>query len=284
MNRHLRLGLLVAGPVVLAAAAILLAAWLRTDTTLELTVRDAVSGRWVWDMAMHIQGRAVVGYYQSDTGPKPYRFTHLSPGTSTLQIAAAGYQAVNLPVTLRRGRNQLPAPIDMVGLGIPELAKFFIFEQLDAGDIVAELRPVSTAGEALTNHPCMDLWVGCLVSVQVKNGVPVEEPVETGSARGAPLFRGEIAWTWDPAPETQFRYRARIPSARVQPDSSLYRVVDYLIVEPNPLLITRTQLGQLMERVFSMEDPARIAAALEAEKDRLRYFIDTSWNVKAREQ
>jgi hypothetical protein len=284
MNRHLRLGLLVAGPVVLAAAAILLSVWLRTDTTLELTVRDAVSGRWVWDMAMHIQGRAVVGYYQSDAGPKPYRFTHLSPGTSTLEIAATGYQTVSLPVTLHRGRNRLPAPIDMVGLGIPDLAKFFIFEQLDAGDIVAELRPVSTTGAAMTNHPCMDLWVGCLVSVQVKNGAPVEEPVDTGSARGAPLFRGEVAWRWDPAPETQFRYRVRIPSARVQQDASLYRVVDYLIVEPNPLAITRAELGKLLERVFAMEDAARIAQALDAEKGRLRYFVDTSWNVKAREQ
>jgi hypothetical protein len=70
----------------------------------------------------------------------------------------------------------------------------------------------------------------------------------------------------------------------VQQDSSLYRVIDYLIVEPNPLTITRAELGPLMDRVFAMEDPARIAAALDAEKDRLRYFVDTSWNVKARDQ
>ena len=31
-------------------------------------------------------------------------------------------------------------------------------------------------------------------------------------------------------------------------------------------------------------DPAAVSAALDAEKDRLRWFTDTSWNVKAAQE
>ncbi len=130
----------------------------------------------------------------------------------------------------------------------------------------------------------MDLWIGCRVSVQVKDGVPVSGETEEGAARGEELFRGQIPWTWDPAPETQFRYSARIPLAKIREHPSAYRVIDYLIVEPDPLAITRAELDDLMARVYAMSDPAAVAAALDAEKGRLRYFLDTSWNVKARQE
>jgi hypothetical protein len=285
MKRSTRIALLVAAVLVVAAAvAVLAALWFSTDTTFEFRMRDAVSGRWVWDAAMQLQGRTIIGYYQSDAGPIVYRFTRLKPGAATLTVEADGYQPARLPVTLKRGANKLEKPVEMVGLTIPDLTKFYIFESRDGGDIRAEIRPVNTAGTAILNHPCMDLWVGCRVSVQVKNGVPVREETEEGAARGEELFRGQIPWTWDPAPETQFRYSARIPLAKVREHPSAYRVIDYLIVEPNPQAITRSQLSDLMARVYAMDDPAAVAAALDAEKGRLRWFLDTSWNVKAREQ
>ncbi|MGO9309330.1 MAG: hypothetical protein ACLQDL_09950 [Spirochaetia bacterium] len=270
--------------VVLAAAALFAVSWLRRDTTLQVEVRDSVSGRWVWDVSLVLQNRIIVGFFQSDAGLRPYEFTQLAPGQTTLEVAAPGYQEVRLPLTLRRGANRINEPITMVGLGIPDLAKFFVFESWDAGDLVAELRPVGTKGTALVNHPCMDLWIGCRVSVQVKDGVPVREETPSGSSRGKELFRGEVPWKWDPAPEKQFRYNARIPGAALQTDPSPYRVIDYLVVEPDPLKITRKQLGDLMAQVYSLRDPARIGAALDGEGDRLRYFIDTSWNVKAEPQ
>ena len=265
-----------------ACALILLVPWLGRDTTLELQVRDSVSGRWVWDVSMVIQNRIIVGFYQTDTGLRPYRFTHLAPGPTTLDVSAPGYLPVSLALVLRRGENRIGTPISMVAPGIPGLARFFVFEAWDEGNLVAELRPVSTGGTAITNHPCIDLWVGCRVSVQMNGGAPAEEPASTGSSRGRTLYEGELRWTWDPAPERQFRYRVPIPAPVVQSDSSPYRVIDYLIVEGDPSRISRTQLGDLMARLYQLGDPARITAALDAEKDRLRYFVDTSWNVPAR--
>jgi hypothetical protein len=46
----------------------------------------------------------------------------------------------------------------------------------------------------------------------------------------------------------------------------------------------RAEMEQLMSRIYAMDDPTAVAAALDAEKGRLRYFIDTSWNVKARQE
>ena len=285
MKRRTRITfVLIAALVVVCAGAVLAALWLRTDTTLEFKIRDSVSGKWVWDAAMKLQGRTIVGYYQSDAAPLTYRFTRLTPGKAMLEIAADSYGPVSLPLTLKRGANRLQKPIDMVGLGIPDLTKFYIFESREAGDIVAEIRPVNSTGTAVLNHPCMDLWIGCRISVQMRNGVPAREEAETGSSRGSELFRGRIPWKWDPAPETQFRYSARIPGAQIKDDPSAYRVIDYLIVVPNPLAISSAELEKLLARVYAMNDPAAVAAALDAESNRLRYFIDTSWNVKARQE
>jgi hypothetical protein len=283
MKRRARIALFAAAAAIVAAAAAITAvALLRVDTSLEFTARDAVSGRWVWEAVMKLQGRTIVGYYQSDAALRPFRFTRLKPGAGTLEISAPGYQPVSMPVTLKRGANRLDKTIDMVGLGIPDLAKFYIFEGWDGTDMRAEIRPVSSKGTAVLNHPCMDLWIGCRVSVQVKNGAPVTEETEEGAARGEELFRGRVDWRWDPAPETQFRYSVLIPAAPVQSRPSQFRVIDYILVEPDPRAITREELDQLMSRVHGMDDPAAVAAALDAEKGRLRWFSDTSWNVKAR--
>jgi hypothetical protein len=118
----------------------------------------------------------------------------------------------------------------------------------------------------------------------VKGGVPVLQETEADPARGRELFRGQVPWTWDPAPETQFRYSIRIPVASVREDPSPYRVIDYLIVEPDPLKISSAEISDLMTRVYAIADPAALAAALDAEKGRLRYFTDTTWNVKARQE
>ena len=273
----------VAAVIVLVAALITLLA-LRKDTTLELRIRDSVSGRWVWDATMKLQNREIRGYFQSDAGTIPYRFTRLAPGKWTLEISAPAYQAVRIPVSLARGANRIEEPVDMVGLEIPDLVKFFIFEKLDGGDFVAELRPVGSNGQAILNHPCMDLWIGCRVAVQIKNGVPVQEEVEEGSARGEELFRGAIPWQWNAAPEALFRYSARIAGAKLKEHPSSYRVIDYLIVVPDPLKISRKELDDLMTRMYALDDPHAVASALDAEKGRLRYFIDTSWNVKARQE
>jgi len=270
--------------VVVLIAAVAVAVYLAmnpVDTTLEFTVRDAVSKAWVYDAVFRLEGREIRSHFQSDQGPLPQRFTHLKPGAATLELSAPSYQPVSRELQLRRGLNRLAEPIDMVGLEIPELKSFIMFEDLAGSDIQVQIRPVSKAGPAVVNHPCIDLWIGARVTVQMKNGLPVQAETEEGSVRGEELFRGRIEWKFDPYPETVFRYTATIPGAKIKPSKAPYRAVDYLVVLPNPLAIGKEELESIMENAFKLQ-PDAVEAYLKPyqEQKKLRVEVFTSWNVK----
>ena len=293
MNRRTRTLLGLSAVVFLGILAAILIPLLTRGSELELRVRDAVSRRWVWDLTLKLQDRELRSFYQSDTGLRAFTFTRLRPGKSTLEITAPGYQPLSVPVTLHRGPNRLATPLDMVGREIPGLGGFLMFESLDGNDIVVQVRPVENGGRAILNHPCLDLRLACRVFVQMNGIAPAAEEAKSGWSRGRmnatdyrgrELFRGGIQWTWDPAPESTFRYAARIPGTRMRQDPSGLRVIDYLVVVPDPLKITRSELDSLVTRIEAIDDPAAVSAALDAEKDRVRWFTDTSWNVKAAQE
>jgi hypothetical protein len=270
--------------VVVVLAAVALTVYLvmnPMDTTLEFQVRDAVSRQWVYNASFRLQGRSIRSHFQSDQGPEAQRFTHLKPGQATLELSAPYYQAVSLPLTLKRGANRLEEPIDLVGLEIPELKSFIMFEDLAGSDIQVEIRPVSNAGPAVINHPCLDLWLGVRVTVQLKNGLPVQEETEEGSVRGEELFRGRIDWKFDPYPETVFRYNAVIPGAKLKPSKAPYRVADYLVVLPRPPAMPREELEAIMAKTWSLK-PDAVQEYLRPyeEQGKLRAIVFTSWNVK----
>jgi len=170
----------------------------------------------------------------------------------------------------------------MVGTEIPSLVGFAIFEKRSGRDIVCELRPVGEDGRAVVNHPCLPIWIGCRITTQLRNGIPIQEPVDAGSSRGEELFRGKLDWTWDPLPQTVFRYSARIPGARIAATAAPYSVIDYLVIVPDPRAIEAGELEALMSVAPSITDPDALRAYLEKQKGRLRYFFDTSWNVAGR--
>jgi hypothetical protein len=230
---------------------------------------------------LRLEGRLIRSHFQSDQGPEPQRFTRLKPGPATLEIGAPSYQPVSRQLTLKRGSNRLPEPIELVGLEIPELKSFIMFEDLVGSDVQVEIRPVSNAGPAVLNHPCLDLWIGARVTVQLKNGLPVQEETEVGSTRGEELFRGRIEWKFDPYPETVFRYSAVVPGAKIKPSSAPYRVVDYLVVLPRPLAITRQELEEIMEKTWTLK-PEAVEGYLRPyeEQGKIRVEVFTSWNVK----
>jgi hypothetical protein len=251
------------------------------DTTLEFEVRDAVSKAWVYDASLRLEGRLIRSYFQSDQGVEPQRFTHLKPGRAALELSAPAYQPVTRELTLKRGANRLPEPIDLVGLEIPELKSFIMFEDLVGSDVHVEIRPVSNAGPAVLNHPCLDLWIGARMTVQQKNGLPVQEETEAGSVRGEELFRGRIDWKFDPYPETVFRYSAVIPGAKIKPSKAPYRVVDYLVVLPHPLAIGKQELDGIMAKAMELK-PEAVEEYLRPfeEQGKIRVEVFTSWNVK----
>lgn len=268
-KRRIITALIVAAAALACLAAFLLLSPGRGEAQLEFSVRDGVSRHWVWNVTMTLQDRVMRGYYQSDGGLSLYRFTRLKPGRWDLEISADSYAPLSVPVQLKPGLNRLEAPLDMEGLEIPGLAKFIAFEKAEAGDIVAELRPVGGDGEAVVNHPCLDLWVGCRVSAETKQG-----------QRGELLFEGPVPWAWDASPESLFRYSARIPGGRIKPGDADYLVIDYLIIVPDPRKITGEQVRETMSKV-QLGDAGALDALLGAERERMKGYFLTSRHVKA---
>ena len=253
-------------------------------TTLEFQVRDAVSKSWAYDATFRLQNRAIRSFFQSDRGPVVQRFSNLKPGPATLELSAPYYVTASQKIQLKRGRNRIEQPFDLVGYEIPELKEFIIFEKKNGNDVLCEIRPVSKAGPAVVNHPDLPLWIGARVTVQMKKGLPVQEETETGSVRGEELFRGRIDWQFDPYPETVFRYSAVIPGAKIKPTKAPYWVVDYLIVVPDPRKISTEELNGIMEQAGAL-DPEELQKHLQPyqKEQKLMTYIFTSWNVKGGE-
>ena len=267
--------------VIVAVAVAVYVTMNPVDTTLEFVVRDGVSKNWIWDATFTVQNRVIRSHFQSDRGPLPQIFSHLEPGEATLEISAPSYVAQSIPVTLKRGENRLEDPIDLVGFEIPSLRKWIIFEDRIGNDIVQEIRPVSEEGPAVLNHPCLDLWIGARVSVQIFDGLPVQEETEEGSERGEELYKGILKWEWDAIPETTFRYSSTIPGSQIKANSDPYWVIDYLIVVPDPREITREEVEQIMEKAWDLP-PEAIEAYLEsyAQEGKFTPYVFTSWNVE----
>jgi hypothetical protein len=273
--------------IVVVIAAVAVAVYLAMNpvvTTLEFQVRDAVSKYWVYDATFRLQNREIRSFFQSDREPVEQRFTNLKPGEATLELAAPDYEPVSQKILLKRGRNRIEAPFDLVGHEIPELKEFIIFESKTGSDIRCEIRPASKAGPAVINHPCLDLWIGARVSVQMKKGLPVQEETEKGSVRGEELFRGRVEWQFDSYPETVFRYSALIPGAKIKPTKAPYWVVDYLIVVPDPRRIGKEELNGIMGKAGSLT-PEELQKYLEPyqKEQKLTTYVSTSWNVKGGE-
>jgi hypothetical protein len=254
-------------------------------TTLEFQVRDAVSKSWAYDATFRLQNREIRSFFQSDRGPVVQRFSNLKPGPATLELSAPHYVPISQKIQLKGGRNRIEQPFDLVGYEIPELKEFIIFEKKNGNDVLCEIRPVSKAGPAVVNHPDLPLWIGARVTVQMKNGLPVQEETEKGSVRGEELFRGRIDWQFDPYPETVFRYSAVIPGAKIKPTKAPYWVVDYLIVVPDPRKISTEELGGIMEQAGAL-DPEALQKHLQPyqKEQKLMTYIFTSWNVKGGEE
>ncbi|MBN2535015.1 MAG: carboxypeptidase regulatory-like domain-containing protein [Spirochaetales bacterium] len=252
-----------------------------SGTSLEFRVIDVVSKNWVWDFTAKLQDRFIKGYYQSNTGPVVYRFTGLKPGNWTLELDAPGYVPVEFPVQIKDGKNNIESPIEMTGYEIPGLVEIFVFKEWIGNELILNPRPIDAEGLGIGTHPCLDMWFGLKISVQVKNGILIKEPTEKGSERGEELFKGKCEWEWDPDPDTYYRYLVKVPFEKVKKHNAPYHVYDYVIVFPDSRKISRNELESKMEKALSLPGEAELRIFLDSLQDKITYFISTDWNQPA---
>jgi len=282
LRRHV---FIIPAAIVLAIIITALVAYLlprALDTRLTFRVVDSVSHSWVWGMRASIDRKQISEFYQSDRGPVDLTFTHLSAGQATLRVAAANYVAQEIPLRLHIGANTLPSPVSLVGLQIPHLDHFTMVESSSPAGLSVEVRPVSDSGEAVLNHPCIDLWIGALVSRQMKGGTPATAPSNSGVTRGDHLYGGRVSWVWNADPAASFRYTATIPRADIQSAFAPYLTIDYIIIVPDPRMVDSTEIDSLMQSVSLNTNASELRAYLDAHGagKKFRYFLSTSWNVK----
>ncbi len=251
-----------------------------TNTSLSFYVQDAVSKNWIWDATITIQNRSIRSYYQSDRGPREYIFTDLQHGDWKMTISAPGYKTIQVPVSLKRGENRREEPIEVMGLEIPGLSHFVMFEEYAGGDLVLEIRPIGINGQAVINHPCMDIWIGARISEQLKDGFPVTESFDRGLYRGKELFNGSVSWNWNGSPETVFRYSAWIPVAQIKESKAPFLVVDYLTIVPNPESVSKEDVLLIVNDIWNSTDGSDIEDELKKHSGDFTYFFYSSWNVE----
>ena len=251
-------------------------------TSLQLQVQDNVSKSWVWDSSIQLQGRIIRSFFQSDQGPVKYQFTNLKPGEDILEITAPSYKPILIPVTLKRGINELQAPVNLKGFQIPDLKEFIIFNNYEGLNIVQQIRPVSTNGRAILNHPAIDISILARISVQIKDGIPTTKVTDSKSGRGEILFLDQIYWKWDSTPETNFRYSSKIPGDQIIKDDNPFRVIDFLIIVPDFRFFSKQDTSKLLENCKNAINLLICTNLLNSHPsfgEGFKYYSSTSWNV-----
>ncbi len=141
-----------------------------------------------------------------------------------------------------------------------------------------ELNPLDASGNLIEVFPCIDLKVAVRVSIELKGGAAALAPSAGGAERGTKLFQGKVDWTWNPAPDAVYRYRAVVPG--ILPVPSPYVVVDYVVLVPDPRKISPREVDDLMNGLLQIDDPRLFSAYLGPYGDRVKMESGVLWNVR----
>lgn len=255
---------------------------LQSETTLEFSVEDSVSGYWVWDLEANLDNNIIHGYFQSDRGIRPFKFRNLNPGDYTMRLSAPYYRSLSIPVIIKRGKNIIQEPFRMDGYEIPDLDRFLVFEELVQDKFLINLRPVSTSGRAIINHPCLNLWIGFRASEQMAGNELALKETDNDATRGKELFKGKLDWTWNPDPEVQFRYFADVSINDFQSSKADLLVFDYLILVPREGKIEEKELEKITNKAWLIQDHDEFIHYLQKFDDLFTFYIDSSWNVRVK--
>ena len=241
----------------------------KTDTVLEFRIQDSVTGSWVWDAEITFQGKVINAFYQIETGKKIYRFTNLEKGDWELVVKAPSYRTEIKNVSIKNGINRLDNPIIMTGLEIPGLNRFIVIEKKHGNIITSELRPVDVEDNAILNHPPLNIAVLVLISEQLD-----QDPY-----RGERLFYGTVPWLWNTRIDTAYRYELVLPNSVFKEISNKLLIIDYLIIVPDPVNLTKKELDSLIQEAGAYTRVEDVIEFLESYTGKLKYYITTSKNI-----
>jgi hypothetical protein len=94
------------------------------------------------------------------------------------------------------------------------------------------------------------------------------------------VFHGVLKWEWDPDPNATARYGAPIPIGADLSAGPLL-VIDYLVMVPDPRVITEAELKQIKEEIWNPDRQDAVVSFLEQHDKALLFFQHTSWDVRS---
>ncbi|NCB01659.1 MAG: hypothetical protein EOM67_05775 [Spirochaetia bacterium] len=269
---HIWIAVVIVGIIGIGITLLLL---IDSSSSLTFRVRDEVSKGWVWDMRATIDDRTLRGFFQSDQGLIDYHFTHLKGGKQKLIISAPYYEEKIIEVDLKKGENVIEEPIDLIGIEIPDLYKFYAFEREEDDAYLITFRPVTKENSAITLHPALNIWIG--TKVRSWNS-ELEESISVFDKQSL-LYKGSLEWTWDSYPETQFRYIASLPFSKIKEGKETSYAIEYLVVAPNLKKITSKEFESITTQLEMMDDE-KIGPYIDSLGDKISYYSDISYDVR----
>jgi hypothetical protein len=273
-NKKLIIVLSIAAIGVIAAAFILFAA---QETSLDFKVIDMNSRSWVYDLTAHFQDRVTKGFKTVS-----YRFSRVKPGTWELKLDAPSYESKTISVSLFPGRNALAKPVELEGYVIPDLADFSVFEKIKDNNLILDVRLVRKDGEAVVNHPCINIIILARIQAQMVNGKPGSADSGESVERGDVLFYGKADWKWNASLTEVYRYAASISLASIKTGVSPFWIIDYLFIVPDPRLIKPNELEDLVSKTSEITTLPALEKLLAEYKGKLTWFYKSNANVEGK--
>ena len=245
------------------------------STTLSLTLKDAVSKSWVYNSTIRLQNRVIRGYKSTS-----FTFKNIKTGKHLLSVSAPNYESKEINVNIHSGKNVLKEPIELKGVKIPDIESISIFEKKKDDDIFIDIRLVGKDGHAITDHPCLPIRVIINISAQLVNGEYDRYREGDSLARGKQLYAGEAKWIWNTGLSATYKYSAFIPVGDILPTPAPYWIIAYLIILPNPLEMSEEEVEEIVQKVYSIDDPQKLTGYLSGLTDTLDYYFTIKPNVE----
>lgn len=251
---------------------------LSSETTFEFVLEDSVSGSWVYNSTVRLQGRVVRGFKK-----RSFLFHRLEPGTYKLEISAPYYKPVTREVIINNGRNRLAEPISLTGTEIKGIKTFYVVEKIKNDKLSLEYRFAGEDGTAVANHPCLDVRLLCVFYEQLKGEISSTERNEYQKYRGNILFKGPVTWQWDTMPVTTYRYFSEIPLNEFEKTEKAQVVGEYLLLIPDPEKISKGELDKIVREIEATEGREALVNYLEQLDANLDYYFTVNLNLGLKE-
>lgn len=235
------------------------------NIALNLRIEDAISGSRVWDAEITFQNKIINAFYQSNSRGRTYSFSNLEKGEYELQIEAPYYQTIKQTIHLKNGVNVIQEPIKMHGVEIDDLSEFEMIWHKNLKSKQFILQAVDSKGNYIKNHPCLDIRVLSLITVQDDSHKNLEI-----------LYGGLVPWTWMDDLQDIYGYVVTLPDSVMIADSDSYISIVTLIIVPGIEQVYSGEIYEIYNKISSMDTVEEVESLLQNKSLNISHYVTST--------